>query len=230
MTTEAEILNSTAALIPAFNAASRIGEVLDRVEKVIPADRIVVVDDGSTDETYGVATKRGVQVVQHPVNRGKGAALATGFRKATSMGMEYVVTLDADNQHDPAEIPNFVRRIAETGADIVVGNRSTAPGGMPWLRRATNWFTSRVVSGLAHCSIPDSQNGYRMIRLRAIEGIKFVTSRFETESELLVKAGRAGARIDSVPIQSIYGEEVSAIDPVVDTARFFRMVVRALFW
>ena len=161
---------------------------------------------------------------------GEIAALSTGFKRALTMGMTYVVTLDADGQHNPDEIPRFAGRIAETGADIVVGNRFGALGEMPWLRRATNWLTSKVVSMLAQQRIPDSQNGYRMIGSNVISSIELETARYEAESEILIKAGRKGFRIESVPVETIYGEEVSAIHPVVDTARFFRLVYKALFW
>jgi len=230
MPTESEILENTAAIVPAYNAAALVSDVLVALQEVIPSIRVIVVDDGSTDDTFRKASVTGVQVVQHPMNMGKGVALSTGFKRALSMGMGHVVTLDADGQHNPAEIPKFARRVAETGADIVVGNRFGALGAMPWLRRSTNWLTSKVVSALARQRIPDSQNGYRMIGARVLASIELETARYEAESEILIKAGRRGFRIDSVPVETIYGEEVSAIHPVVDTVRFFRLVYKALFW
>jgi glycosyltransferase involved in cell wall biosynthesis len=230
MPTESEILENTAAIVPAYNAAALVSDVLVALQEVIPSIRVIVVDDGSTDDTFRKASVTGVQVVQHPMNMGKGVALSTGFKRALSMGMGHVVTLDADGQHNPAEIPKFARRVAETGADIVVGNRFGALGAMPWLRRSTNWLTSKVVSALARQRIPDSQNGYRMIGARVLTSIELETARYEAESEILIKAGRRGFRIDSVPVETIYGEEVSAIHPVVDTVRFFRLVYKALFW
>lgn len=230
MASEQEIMETTAAIVPAYNAAAHVGGVLERLKRVIPALRVIVVDDGSSDDTYRTASAAGVTVIQHPVNMGKGAALSTGFARAVKMGMGYVVTLDADGQHNPAEISEFARRMSETGADIVVGNRFGELGVMPWLRRATNWLTSKVVSLLARQKIPDSQNGYRMISARVLNAVELETARYEAESEILIKAGRQGFRIDAVPVETIYGEEVSAIHPVVDTARFFRLVYKALFW
>ncbi len=230
MPTEAEIMAETAALVPAYNAAKHISGVLEAIKTVLPADRIIVVDDGSNDETCLAAGASGVNVVQHPLNRGKGAALTTGFKKALSMGMHYVVTLDADGQHDPAGIPGFARRFAETGADIVVGNRFEDLADMPWLRKATNWTTSAVTSFFAKQKIPDSQNGYRMISTRVLAVVECELVRYDAESELLIKAGKRGFRIESVPVETIYGDEVSSINPVVDTARFFRLVYKALFW
>jgi len=230
MPTDQEIMGNTAAVIPAFNAAKLIAGVLKDLRHIIPVHRTIVVDDGSTDETFRAASGAGVLVAQHPMNRGKGAALSTGFKKAIDMGLAYVITLDADGQHNPAEIPKFAQRAAETGADIVVGNRFGALGKMPWLRRGTNWFTSRVVSMLARARIPDSQNGYRLISARVIKAVSLETTRYEAESEILIKAGKKGYLIESVPVETIYGEEKSAIHPVIDTVRFFRLVYKALFW
>jgi glycosyltransferase involved in cell wall biosynthesis len=228
--TEKEILDNTAVIIPAYNAAAHLTGVLASVQEVIPALRVIVVDDGSADETFRTASMAGVQVIQHPVNLGKGKALSTGYERTISMGMRYGVTLDADGQHNPSEIPKFARRVAETGADMVVGNRFGELGEMPWLRRATNWLTSKVVSALTGQKIPDSQNGYRMIGTHVMTAVEVEATRYEAESEILIKAGRKGFRIESVPVETIYGEEVSAIHPVVDTVRFFRLVYKALFW
>lgn len=225
-----EILRSTAAIVPAFNAERHLGAVIAGLAKIFPVLRIVVVDDGSTDHTYRVASGTGVQVIQHPVNMGKGAALTTGFKRAAEMGMSYVVVLDADGQHNPAEIPKFAVRVAETGADIVVGNRLDNVGTMPPLRLFTNRLTSWVVSRFAGQKIPDSQNGFRMIRTAVVKNLTLETSRYETESEILIKAGRSGAKIDAVPVETIYGEEKSSINPIVDTFRFFRLALKALFW
>lgn len=229
MPTEKEILENTAAVVPAFNAEPLITGVLEGLRRVIPPHRTIVVDDGSSDGTYRAASSSGVHVIQHPVNRGKGAALTTGFKKVVAMGLGYVVTLDADGQHNPDEIPKFARCVAETGADIVVGNRFGSLRDMPWLRRATNWLTSKVVSLLARTSIPDSQNGYRMIGARVLQAVPVEATRYEAESEILIKAGKRGFTIRSVPVETIYGEEVSAIHPVTDTVRFFQLVFKALF-
>lgn len=230
MTEPAEILKYTAAVVPSYNAARHLEAVLGELAKIIPPLRIIVVDDGSTDDTYRVASRCGVQVIQHLENRGKGAALATGFVKAGRMGMRHVVVLDADGQHNPAEIPDFAAKVALTGADIVVGNRLGATSTMPWLRIMTNRLTSWVVSRFARQRIPDSQNGFRIMSIAVLDKIQLETTRYETESEILIKAGKAGAKIESITVETIYGEEKSSINPFLDTLRFFRLVVKALFW
>ena len=219
------------AVIPACNEQSHIGDVIAGVKRHIPASRIVVVDDGSKDQTAATATSAGVCVLTHEMNRGKGEALRTGFRyMLTQSGVEAIFTLDADGQHDPGEIPAFVDRYRERHIDILIGNRMSRTEGMPLIRMLTNRFTSRVISLRTGCTIEDSQSGYRLIRTSLLRSLDFVTAHFDLESELLIKAGLGGASIDSVPIRTIYMDERSKIDPFTDTVRFFMLVLRSLFW
>jgi len=171
---------------------------------------------------------RSAEVVRHDVNRGKGAALATGYRHALDAGWEWAYTLDADGQHLPAEMPRFLEAARRDGLDVVVGTRMADPAGMPWIRRATNRFTSAVVSRLAGQRIPDSQCGYRLFRVAPLAGLVLRTVRYDTESEILVRLARRGCRIGAVPITSVYGGERSAIRPLRDTARFCRLVALLL--
>ncbi len=219
-----------AAIIPAYNAGKHLAAVIDRVSEYVPRRRIVVVDDGSTDDTRLVAEKAGVVVVAHPGNLGKGAAIRSGIRRAQEIGVPLAILLDADGQHSPDEIPAFVDRQKETGADVVVGNRLENPANMPWLRKATNYVTSAVVSFLAGRRVADSQNGYRLIRLDHFKKFPLTTSRYEIESEMIIRAGRAGGRFASVPVRTIYAGEASFINPFVDTMRFLRMVGKSFFW
>jgi len=225
-----EALAKTAVIIPAYNAAAHLAGVIDDTARVIPVERIIVIDDGSADKTYEVAQGKGVVLEQHNPNQGKGAALKTGFAKAIDMGMDYVITLDADGQHDPAEIPTFVQHTVKTGVDVIVGNRMDDRGEMPFIRVFANSATSAFVSLRSGTRIPDSQNGYRLFKTKILKGITLETTRYDTESEVLIKAARKGARVDSVPVKTIYGDEVSTVHPFVDTMRFFRMVGRSMFW
>ena len=219
-----------AAIIPAYNAGRHLSAVIDRVAQYVPRQRIVVVDDGSKDDTRAVAQLSGVDVVVHPVNQGKGAAIRSGIARAQELGVPLAILLDADGQHSPDEIPAFLARQKETGADVVVGNRLVNPENMPWLRKATNYVTSAVVSLLAGRKVADSQNGYRLIRLDHFKKFPLTTSRYEIESEMIIRAGRAGGKFASVPIKTIYAGEASFINPFVDTLRFLRMVGRSFFW
>lgn len=219
-----------AAVIPAYNAGRHLTGVIDRVSRYVPRERIVVVDDGSSDDTRAVAEHAAAVVVAHPQNRGKGGAIRSGIERARGLGVPFAILLDADGQHNPDEIPAFVLRQRQTNADMVVGNRLTSAATMPWLRKATNYVTSAVVSLLARRRVPDSQNGYRLIRLSHFAKFPLTTSRYEIESEMIIRAGRAGGTIASVPVETIYAGEVSFINPFVDTYRFLRMVAKSTFW
>jgi glycosyltransferase involved in cell wall biosynthesis len=220
----------TGIVIPAFEAAAHLADVIRAASRFIPVSRIIVVDDGSSDVTGRVAEDAGAVLFTHPENRGKGAALETGLLAAVRMGMDFAITMDADGQHNPDEIPRFLEKERETGADIIVGNRMAdrrnMPGDRIFANKATSWFVS-LRSGV---HIPDSQNGYRLIRTALYRNMRVKDSRYAAESELLIRAGRTGAVIEWVPVETIYASEASSVNPVVDTLRFLRMAIRSLFW
>lgn len=220
----------TLVVIPCKNVEAAIGPLIGRVRGIDAALDVLVVDDGSTDGTGREARKAGAAVLRHETNRGKGAALRTGFDHAVGRGYDALITMDGDLQHDPAAIPAFLAALKAGGGDIVIGTRMRAVGEMPRIRIWTNRTTSRVVSRLAGQSIPDSQSGYRIMKISVVRDLPLVTSRYDTESEVLIRAARRGARIVSIPIESIYADGVSHINPVIDTLRFLRLVVRSLFW
>ena len=222
----------TLAVIPCKNLENEVGDVIAGIRALDLELDVLVVDDGSTDNTSRAASEAGAEVLSHEQNLGKGAALKSGFGYAVERGYDAVITMDGDGQHDPKAIPLFMERFARGDADIVVGSRMHAVGDMPAIRVWTNRTTSRIVSGIAGQEIPDSQSGYRMIGtpvLKAIAG-SLVTTRYDMESELLIRAGRRGYRIAAVPIESIYEGSVSHINPFVDTCRFMGLVFRSLFW
>jgi glycosyltransferase involved in cell wall biosynthesis len=220
-----------AALVPAYNAAARISGVLDGLTRQIQPGAIVVVDDGSQDDTASTAERAGVRVLRHPVNRGKGAAIRSGIGLINSLpNIDAVVMLDADGQHDPAEIPKFLEEFSKGKADIIIGNRMDARCAMPALRIFTNRLTSAIISMRAGQRVPDSQNGYRLIRASLLSKLRLTSSRYEIDSELIIKACRAGGVVASIPVRTIYAGEKSAIHPLRDTFRFIVLVIRSLFW
>jgi glycosyltransferase involved in cell wall biosynthesis len=216
------------AVIPAYQAGSHLGGVLERVRAHLDATSILVVDDGSTDLTADIARDAGVRLLRHTANRGKGAALQTGFRAASELGFTHVLTLDADGQHPPECIPDFLA--ARDRADILIGWRLHDPAAMPRARRLSNRATAAILSSLAGQTILDGQSGYRLHALRAIGALRFASRGFMLESELLVRAARAGARLGHVPIPCVYGDETSHIHAARDTVRFLWLVARSFFW
>jgi glycosyltransferase involved in cell wall biosynthesis len=222
----------TLVVIPSKDVEPTIGDVVGRVLSLDLGLDVLVVNDGSTDGTGPAAREAGAAVIDHPENRGKGAALRTGFEYAVREGYEAVITMDGDGQHDPSAIAGFIEALEKTGADIVVGTRMHAVGEMPRVRIWTNRTTSRVVSRLAGQPIPDSQSGFRIFRARVLKDVirSLVSKRYEMESEILIRAARRGYRVAATAIESIYTDAVSHINPFVDTLRFLRLVGRSLFW
>ncbi len=216
------------ALIPAYNEGDYIYEVVCRCREHI--DHILVYDDGSTDNTIAEAERAGVEVVTRERNKGKGHTLLDGLNLLAERGYDGVITLDADGQHLPEELPLFIAA-AEAGADIVIGNRMAEQKSMPKVNWYTNVVTSLVISLLARQRIHDSQVGYRYISCNAWKQIRdrIVSRNFEFEGEMLVVAGRQRLKIADVPIETVYGTEVSKINPWLDTWRFVKMACRLLF-
>ncbi|HKR53691.1 MAG TPA: glycosyltransferase family 2 protein [Chthoniobacterales bacterium] len=218
--------NSTiAAVIPAYQEQKHVGEVAQRARTQL--EHVLVVDDGSTDATADSARAAGVDVVVHPQNRGKGESIKTGLRYWFDRGSEYVVVLDADGQHLPEEISRFVDATeAESDAKIFVGSRMDDTRSMPVLRRMVNRYMSNKISRICGQQIPDTQCGFRMLHRDIIPEVLSGASRFEYETEMLIIASRKGYRIASIPITTIYCDEVSSINPVRDTLRFFKLMRR----
>ena len=224
------MLNRVCILIPAYNAQNTLGDVLGKI-RPLDIDTLVV-DDGSLDETKRIAKEHGAQVLGHPLNLGKGAALRTGFQHILNMDYEIVVTLDADGQHDPAEIPRLLEVFQVVQPDILLGSRAGEFDKMPFLRRFWNRLGVKAVARLCHADITDSQSGYRLIRTEVLRGIKLSTSRYETELELLIKACKNGYGVLSVPInvQRIDGTITSHFRPVSDTWKVCKLFLRSLLW
>jgi glycosyltransferase involved in cell wall biosynthesis len=169
-------------------------------------------------------------VIRHEANRGKGAALATGFRAALEGGLDAAIVVDADGQHDPAEVPRFLRCAARTDADLVVGTRMRRRRGMPFVRWATNAMMSNLLSILSGVRLSDTQCGMKLLSRRALErilGPARAAERFDIESEMILVLARGGFRIREVPISTIYipGRK-SRIRPLPDTLRFLWLVLR----
>jgi glycosyltransferase involved in cell wall biosynthesis len=217
-------MNSVCVLIPAYNEAKTVGAVI--AEVLSQGLRVYVVDDGSLDDTAVVAQNAGAVVIRNSQNMGKGASLREGFRRALSDKFDAVIIMDADGQHEARSIPDFVREMASSGADIVIGNRMSDPGPMPYVRRQTNRFMSWLISRMCGQKISDTQCGYKMIKRRVLEEVKTDSSNFEIESEFVIKASRLGFKITSVPIKAIYGDEKSKINPIIDTLRFIAFMIK----
>lgn len=215
---------NVAVVIPAYNAAQHITQVLTGVAEHIPLQYVCVIDDGSNDVTAKLAKNLGAVLLVHGSNRGKGAALATGFTWALGMNVEAIVTLDADGQHAPEVLPNFIAAYKRTQCDVIVGTRMQGGASMPLQRRITNTLASRVLSWITGQYIPDSQCGYRLLSARVLAAVPVVGARYEAESLYLAHAAQRGFRISSVAIPVIYGMSKSSFKIMRDTGRVIRVL------
>jgi glycosyltransferase involved in cell wall biosynthesis len=216
---------SVAALVPAYQAAAHLGEVLLGLGALADPPHVLVVDDGSRDATATVARQFGAEVYSFAANRGKGHALLAGFERLR--GFDAVVTLDADGQHPPECLPAFVAAAA-AGADLVLGTRAIG-GDMPPLRRFANRFSSGWCSAIAGQRIGDSQCGYRLYRREVLAETPVRASRYEVETEMAVRAARMGFRLAEVEIPTVYGDEQSHLSLTRDVPRIVAMMLRLSF-
>jgi|SRR5439155_13486883 len=209
-----------AVVIPCLNEAATIEPLVIEVRRQLPS--VMVVDDGSTDGTADLATRAGASVIRHQRRRGKGAALAAGWARALERGFTWALSMDGDGQHAASDIPAFLAGAGKNGAQLIVGDRMANPRGMPWVRRGVNRWMSERISRLTGRKLPDTQCGFRLMRLDAWARVHLQADHFEIESELLCKFIAAGYGVDFVPVRVIYRNEQSKIEPVRDTRRWFR--------
>ena len=212
------------ALVPGYDEAPRIAAVVAAAREHLA---VLVVDDGSTDDTADRAREAGAVVIEQRPNQGKGAALRAGFRRALDEGAEAIVTLDADGQHDPAEIPSFLAAwAADPRPDLVVGRRSFRA--MPPIRRLSNVLGGRAFSWAVGRDIPDNQSGYRLVSRRLAEAtLASNEPGFAFEVEQITTCIRMGGTIAWVPIRTIYAGAPSHIKPIAHLREFIRIVRQA---
>jgi glycosyltransferase involved in cell wall biosynthesis len=222
-------LDKICVLIPAYNAEQTLGSVLEKV-RPLGMDTIVV-NDGSGDETKRVALEYGALLLEHSSNLGKGTALRTGFQYVLQKGYQVLITLDADGQHDPFEIPSLLRIFQSVKPDILIASRAGEFGQMTFLRRFWNRLAARAVARLCHSDITDSQSGFRLIRTEILREIPLLTSGYETELELLLKACKKDFNVLSVPLihPKVDGTAFSHFKPVADTWKGCKLFLRILF-
>ena len=204
---------------PAYNEEKTVSKVVEGALKY--TDRVIVVDDGSTDSTYKEAMKSGATVIRHNKNKGKGVALKTGFKKALETTADIVIVLDADGQHNPEEIPKLLKTMNYEDSDIVVGSRFLGDiKDMPRIRILSNTLTTMILRLYFGLPITDSQSGFRAYKRGVLEKVEFSAPRFSAETEILVDANRKGFKISEAGVQTLYGEEKSKMRNFEDTIRW----------
>ena len=217
-----------AAVIPCLNEEAGISPLVEAVRRHLPA--VLVINDGSTDDTAERARAAGATVLDNPKSPGKGAALRTGWNYALEHGYRWALSLDGDGQHSPGDIPSFLQCADATSAALICGNRMGQAARMPGLRRWVNRWMSRRISNLTGQTLPDSQCGFRLMDLEQCARLPVRARHFEIESEVLFLFARAGLAVRFVPIATIYQREHSKIHPGKDTLRWLRWYCRARTW
>jgi len=223
------VISDIAVIIPALNAAKSIGPIVAGARQFV--DLVVVIDDGSSDGTGDRAREAGAHVIRHEVNRGKGCALRTGFNWAIEQGLDGVITLDADGQHLPRQIPDFIEQRRATGADLIIGGRAHLFDGMLPRRRMANRFSAWAVAKASRTNIKDSQSGFRFYSARLLREIPLRTEGFDMETEVIIRAGVRGLKVIQIPIDLgfVDGLSTSHYKPLMDTLRIAWTGVRARF-
>lgn len=216
---EAEV--ALGVVIPAYQAALTVGEVVAGVRGAAPQARVYVIDDGSNDATHTAAVRAGATVLRQ-AHAGKGAALAAGIGQAVADGATAIVTLDADGQHIPREIPQLVEPVMSHYADLVLGARART-GAMPAGRRFNNWLSAALVSRVAGHPVADAQTGYRAFSRQVAEQVRPLQRHYDYELAFLLGTLAAGFRVSSVPVSTVYDGAPSHFHAVADTWRLARV-------
>ncbi len=214
-------------VIPVLNEARSVGKIVKLLkEKNLD---VLVIDDGSTDESGDIARQNGANVITHDHKSGKGTSLREGFDYALTNGYEGIVTLDGDGQHEVHDIDAFICLAKEKNPTLIIGNRMNNVKDMPFVRLATNRFMSWLISLAAKTKIADTQCGYRYIKAQDLKKMDLCCRDFEIETEMILKCAKKGMSILSIPIKTIYGQEESKINPAKDTIRFFSYFLKEIF-
>jgi len=214
-------------VVPVYNAANHLVELIARCRKILGENALLFVNDGSTDNSLEILKREGVNYITYPDNSGKGAALQIGFNYALEKTYRSVITLDADLQHLPEEIPAFVR--ADDGRTVLIGTRRMNLKVMPVGRWLSNNLTSIIVSVFSSARVRDSQSGFRLIPVGALRRVQLRCVGYDFESEMLFKIGALGYPIDEIPISTIYDGSQSFINPLKDTLRFIRQIWKRIW-
>jgi len=221
--------DNTIVVIPSYNEARTIGGIVLDIARMSLS--VLVIDDGSTDNTERAALDNGALVLRHRKNIGKGFSVREGIKYVLSKtNFEWMIIMDGDGQHHTEDIPFLMKATREnTEPDIVIGNRMLETKTMPSVRYVTNKIMSWLISGICKQNIPDTQCGYRLIKVSALKELTLTSEKYDIESEMLIQAAENKMKIRSVPIQTIYGEEISEIKPIRDMMKFWILLLRYHF-
>ncbi len=219
-----QVTKTPCILIPSYNEERTIGGIVRKLKE--RKLTVYVVDDGSIDATADRAAAEGAFVIKNSPNKGKGAAMRAGFEMIIKEGrFDSVIIMDGDDQHEVDDVAHLIKKAHESGADLVLGNRMQDTSRMPIIRIVTNRFMSWLLSVITGRDIPDTQCGFRLVSVKVLKDINLKSSNYDIDSEMILKAAKAGFKITSAPVKTVYNDEKSRINPFVDTLRFIRLLI-----
>jgi glycosyltransferase involved in cell wall biosynthesis len=213
----------TCVIIPTYNESKAIAGLISQITKL--GLKAIIIDDGSLDNTVEIVALSGAEVLQNKSNLGKGASLIKGYNFAIAQGFDTVISMDGDGQHSCSDIPAFIHKAETSQSTVIVGNRMFMTKEMPVLRVITNRLMSALISLIVKQHIPDTQCGFRLVKKEVLAQMNLSTSKYETESEVLIRAARLGFKIESIPVKTIYTGQKSQINPLFDSLRFLRFMI-----
>ncbi len=219
---------NTAIVIPVYNSEKYLDELITKILYFFPKENIFAIDDGSSDNSAEICSSFGINLSKLSQNSGKGSALKKGFEEAIMNDFVFAITLDSDLQHDPNQIPVFIKKQNEKEADLIIGKRNFSIKKMPFPRICSNTLTSFVVSLVTGYKIYDSQSGYRLYNLNLIKNLKFVSEKYQFETEIILKFAKLKAKIDFVKIETIYKGQKSYISHFRDIMNFIKIVIHEI--
>ena len=210
-------------IIPAYNEEDHIVDIVSSVQEKVPAQRTIVVDDGSTDNTYKFCKDANIKVLRHYVNLGKGAALRTGSKYARSIGAEHIIFMDGDGQHSLQTIPLLLEKLGRY--DLVVACRQFN-GDMPTMSRVGNKFFTLFSKTLFGIDVVDTQSGFRALNTQILDKIMWKTNHYAVETEMLVEAHRNNIKVGTVETQTIYHDDMKGTDPL----HGIKIALNMIYW
>ncbi len=220
----------TLLLCPVYNAEKSLPELIQRIDTVCGVRHLLIIDDGSSDSSVEFVSREKIKSLNLKENRGKGAALKTGFRWAQRHNYHYVLAIDSDLQHAPEDIPKFLNRNRKAPEALLLGCRDFRSGSMPWPRQFSNNLSSLLISIFSGARVRDSQCGFRLLPLSLLKYAPAESNRFMYESETLFMLGACGAKIEEVQIKVIYNDSQSNINPLAVIVNFIGLFWRRLWY
>ena len=216
---------NTAVIVPIYNSSKYLEELFKKISEFFPAKSVYAINDASTDNSAKICELSGVNLINIPINKGKGNALNVGFKEAITDGFNFAFSIDSDLQHKPKDFSGFLEKQNNDEIDLLIGRRIFSNKKMPFMRFCSNSITSKIVSIITKQKILDSQCGFRLYNLDSIKDFKFRTKRYQFETEVILKLAKAGGKTGFIDIETIYDGQKSYISHLRDIKNFIEIVI-----